>query len=138
MPSPHTHRRQKTSAGFFALALLIGLIGTLGAVALAQAQSSNEWRQTGGPQGGVISVIAVDPNGLDSLYLGTSGADVFKSADGGASWVSSDYGLPITSTIAAVVVSPDFTSTVYVGTDGAGVFASDDGGSSWQACETAA
>ena len=46
--------------------------------------------------------IAIDPNDTDTIYVGTSGrgcaaaaqAGLFKSTDGGASWVQARLGLP--------------------------------------------
>jgi photosystem II stability/assembly factor-like uncharacterized protein len=136
MPSPHADTRQNHRILCVALALIVSPVGTVSTVALARAQAEGGWRQTGGPEGGAISDITVDSTQSDTLYAGTDGAGLFRSANGGTSWATASNGLPITSTIVTVAVSPGLTDTVYAGTDGGGVYFSSDGGATWQAPNT--
>ena len=61
--------------------------------------------------------------------MGTGGG-VFKSTDGGQSWIPANSGLEITFNFDALTIDPSKPSTLYVGTGG-GVFKSTDGGQSW-------
>ena len=94
--------------------------------------------------------IALDPNDADIVYVGSSSRSrvfaphrqvgLFKSVDGGASWVNLGSRYPagntgnasqfLTQSINAVVVDPANSSTVYLASD-TGVFRSLDGGQNW-------
>jgi photosystem II stability/assembly factor-like uncharacterized protein len=67
---------------------------------------------------------------LETVYVGTQHAGVFKTTDGGRSWGPSRTGLtfyPITS----LRVDPQHPDTVYAGTEEDGVWKSVDGGNTW-------
>jgi photosystem II stability/assembly factor-like uncharacterized protein len=92
-------------------------------------------------QTGVIWSFAVDPTRATTLYAGTlapwkyqglSASGVFKSIDGGATWIRSVSGLPSPQmpTIFSLIVDRSRPGTVYAGT-GDGVFKSSDEGASW-------
>ena len=93
--------------------------------------------------------VAIDPTDADVVYVGTSGrgrvsiqqqAGVFKSTDGGATWVQLGSGYPASNTgnatqlanflINAIIVDPAQPSSVYLGSS-AGVWISNDGGLNW-------
>lgn len=74
-----------------------------------------------------ISAIAIDPADASALYVASFG--VFKSVNGGASFVQVLPGLD-TGTIAALAVDPAHPSVVYAQTP-ASVLMSRDGGSTW-------
>ena len=92
-----------------------------------------------------ISALAMDPNNPDTLYAGTGeyyttdtrgdsirGVGIYKTTDGGASWVL----LPKApgnafDEINKVVVSPNNSQNIYVAT-WAGIYFSPDGGNTWQ------
>src|SRR5579875_1635658 len=89
---------------------------------------------------GRITAIVMDPNS-DDLFVGAAGGGVWRSADGGKSFVSVFDSQP-TQAIGAIAIDPTTTpSTVYVGTGegneaadsyyGQGVFKSTDLGASW-------
>jgi hypothetical protein len=107
----------------------------------------------GGP-----GAIAIDPNNADTLYVGTSSrngsqfsgdstqppAGLFRSIDGGASWIrlGSSYPLNTPSNaslffnriINVVIVDPANSRTLYLacnGGFGSGLFVSTDGGFNW-------
>jgi len=44
------------------------------------------WQQIGGPTGGQVNSLAIDPINSQIIYVGTYGGGVFKSTDGGGSW----------------------------------------------------
>ncbi|MCD4843341.1 MAG: hypothetical protein K8R25_02530 [Methanosarcinales archaeon] len=80
-------------------------------------------------------LIVVDPKNSNIIYAGSHKDGIFKSTDGGASWVlkglAGNY-------ISSVVVDPINTNTIYVsaqitisGTQ-PGLFKSTDGGNTWQ------
>jgi photosystem II stability/assembly factor-like uncharacterized protein len=91
--------------------------------------------------------IAIDPNNTSTLYVGTSGrvtrqpaAGLYKSNDGGASWIRLGSGFPAGNTgnanllaalwINVVFVDSTNSNIVYVGSTG-GMFRSVDGGQNW-------
>lgn len=63
------------------------------------------------------------------MYVGTR-AGVFKSIDGGVSWIAVNTGFAATAIKAAVISGAAGTQTIFVGTWN-GVFSSTDGGGSW-------
>jgi len=96
---------------------------------------------------GSIGAIAVAPSDPNTIYVGTgesdirsslsSGNGVYKSTDGGKTWIH--LGLDDTRQISRIVVDPRDASVVYVGAlgyaygpnDQRGVFKSSDGGKTW-------
>ena len=76
--------------------------------------------------------LAVDPADPETLYVGTDGAGVFKSGDGGRSW---DRLTGIAQPrVTALVISP-VDGAVYAGTEPSSLFVSRDGGKSWRELE---
>ncbi len=99
--------------------------------------------------------IAIDPANTDTIYVGTSGrlgsnepdtirqnaAGLFKSTDGGASWIALGSGFPAgntgnanqfanqTQSISVIIVDP-VNGTIYLAST-RGVFTSTDGGLNW-------
>jgi len=78
-----------------------------------------------------VTVLAIDPLDSRTLYAGTNGAGVFKSADSGADWVPINNGLPVLA-VAGLAIDPLTPSTLYAGTFDRGVFKSADGGANWR------
>ena len=93
--------------------------------------------------------VAIDPNDADILYVGTSGrgrvspqrqVGLFKSIDGGASWILLGSGYPAGNTgnasrfanelINAIIVDPANSRTIYLASS-TGVFRSTDAGQNW-------
>ena len=52
--------------------------------------------QGGGPPGGEVNALAIDPSNPATLYAGTERGGVFKSTNGGSSWTAVNSGLTIT------------------------------------------
>ena len=103
--------------------------------------------ENGGQDNGLVTCVAVNPNNTNIVYLGTAQGGVWRSGDGGKSWVplfdrqlSLGIGEP-----AGIAIDPNATNIIYVGTSGrvgsaepdtvqqpsAGLFKSFDGGASW-------
>lgn len=76
--------------------------------------------------------LTVDTGNRQNLLVSAVNDDLFRSASGGASWVSSSSGLHAT-TISAVVVDPAQAGVIYAAQAGQGVARSADNGSTWQA-----
>src|SRR5262249_40224605 len=85
-----------------------------------------------------VAQIAVDASNDRIAYLAYDGfsaatpkvpGHVFKTSDGGQSWLDTSGNLPDTS-VNSIVLDPSFPNTLYVGTD-AGAFVSFNGGGSW-------
>jgi photosystem II stability/assembly factor-like uncharacterized protein len=98
----------------------------------------------GGP-----GALALDPNNTDVIYLGTSArvaahpqAGLFKSSDGGASWIRLGSGYPAGNTgnaiqfvsqwINVIIVDPANSNVLYLAST-SGCFRSTDGGRNWAA-----
>lgn len=87
--------------------------------------------------------LVISPDyATDHTLFATTGMDVLKSTDGGASWTTVNDGLPAASTSSALAISPDYANdgTVYVGVEWGflwyhyyDVYATYTGGSSWTA-----
>jgi hypothetical protein len=66
-----------------------------------------------------VFAMAVDPTMPSTIYADTERGDVFRSTDGGGTWVSF---ATFANDIGALAVDPS-TSTLYVGTFDSGIFA---------------
>ncbi len=85
-------------------------------------------------------VLAVDPNDPGVVYAGTVlwrllteptfHSELYRTTDGGDTWVQKDIGLPEVF-ITGIVIDPR-DSDVYVSLSPGGVFKSTDGGDTWQ------
>jgi hypothetical protein len=84
-----------------------------------------------------VSALAIDPSTPTTLYAGTDGysganGGVFKSTDGGASWVNTGLS---TSCVQALAIDPTMPTTLYAGALD-DLFKSTDGGMSWISIST--
>ncbi len=84
---------------------------------------------SGGPYGGNIFALAINPSTPSTLYVGDGGG-VFKSTDSGSTWAATNAGLT-NLIVQALAINPSTPSTLYAGTDGGGVFKSTDSGGTW-------
>jgi photosystem II stability/assembly factor-like uncharacterized protein len=80
--------------------------------------------------------LAVDPTDAGVLYLGTGGwvgqgYGVYKSTDGGESWLAANQGM-LDYRISALALDPTQPQTVYAGGDNGELFKSTDGGQTWR------
>jgi photosystem II stability/assembly factor-like uncharacterized protein len=85
----------------------------------------------GGPSGGPVHALAVDPRNNQTVYAGTDRGTVFKSVDAGENWNPATSGISSTRAIHALAVSPANSNVIYAATDGAGVFKSTNAAGSW-------
>ena len=84
-----------------------------------------------------ISSIAVDPSRPDTIYLGTGDRDagdsygrgIYKSTDGGQTWVLSNSGMG-NKIVGKLLIDPSNNNTLIAATNG-GIYRSTNGGSSW-------
>ncbi len=126
-------RREPASIGLgriIAILLLIAIAATaiLAASQLVprtQTQSAINWKQTGGPSGGRVNILQIDPKNPSIVYAGT-GSGICASRDGGETWQSKWEGQQVT----ALAIDPVDTYILYAGTY-AGVYRSTDSGTTW-------
>ncbi len=78
----------------------------------------------------LISVysIAQDPNSTNILYAGTQGKGVYKSTDGGNSWVKLTVPIPDSSTVYETEIAQN--GTLFIAATN-GIYSSTDGGANW-------
>lgn len=98
---------------------------------------------------GEPGALAIDPNNTDIIYVGTSSrvtrqpqAGLFKSTDGGASWIRLGSGYPAGNTgnasqfvgqsINVIIVDPANSNILYLGSSSR-LYRSIDGGQNWTA-----
>ena len=81
---------------------------------------------------GQTNVYSLDQclGSLNVLYLGTEPGEVYKSVDGGASWLNSSMTTNFGSGVSAIEVHPSNPNIVFAGGN-SGVFRSLDGGANW-------
>ena len=89
------------------------------------------WTQTNGPYGGTITALHATPDG--TLFAGTQEAGIFRSTDGGETWMSASEGLQISpdNWLPSILTLTQGGNTLYAGTNG-DLFYSTNGGNSWQ------
>lgn len=66
-----------------------------------------------------------------TIYVGTIGESVWRSPDGGESWVRTSQGIFPEADIRAIVINPQDPSILFAGTE-VGVYRSTDHGDSWE------
>jgi photosystem II stability/assembly factor-like uncharacterized protein len=84
---------------------------------------------TGGPEGGSIRSLAIDPTNPATVYAGTERRGVFKTINSGASWSQVNTGLTDLSVYELVIDSSN-SNTLYANTS-SGIMKSTNGGASW-------
>lgn len=100
-----------------------------------------EWIEQGpGNIGARINTVAVNPQNEDIIYAGFSGGGVFKTTDGGTTWIPIFDDQAFLS-IGDIVIDANDPNTIYVGTGdpnisgypyiGDGVYKSTDAGKTW-------
>ena len=92
----------------------------------------------GGSHSKILSLVAVDTS---TLYAGTDGGGVFKTTDGGATWLQTGTPLKglgaskvknlIGSIVRGLYLDPSNSNTLYAATE-KGLFLSTDSGSNWE------
>ena len=89
------------------------------------------WTQTNGPYGGTIIALHATPEGI--LFAGTGEGGIFRSTDGGETWVSASEGLRVyeNNTLPFIFALTQKGNILYAGT-GHDLFCSTNDGDSWQ------
>ncbi len=82
------------------------------------------WIHTSGPASVTVSTLAANDS---CLFAGTSYHGIYRSTNGGRTWVSSSPELSRKNVLALTIVR----SHIFAGTEHDGVFRSDDNGESW-------
>jgi hypothetical protein len=80
----------------------------------------------------IISQIVFDSLDPSVLYVGTNGAGVYKSIDGGISWRPIHNGLE-RAAIASLIIDATNPQILFAGTTWGGIYKTQDGGGHWQA-----
>ncbi|MCB0636944.1 MAG: glycosyl hydrolase, partial [Lewinella sp.] len=103
--------------------------------------SSLEWRSVGPYRGGRSAAVTGVPGKPNLFYFGATGGGVWKTTDGGQTWVniSDDF---FGGSIGAVAVSESDQNVIYVGggevtvrgnvSYGYGMYKTEDGGNTWR------
>ena len=101
-----------------------------------------EWRSIGPDRGGRSIAVAGHAERPFEYYFGATGGGLFKTTDGGSSWIPVTDGQIGTASVGAVTVAASDPDVVYIGMgevqlranvlQGDGVYRSDDGGLSWR------
>ena len=99
-----------------------------------------KWRGIGPYRGGRALAASGVPGDPDTFYVGAVAGGVWKTSDGGATWLPLTDGTRISS-VGAMAVAPSNPNIIYVGTGeaaprgdityGDGVYRSTDGGKTW-------
>ena len=110
------------------VALLMAGVICLALTNSAQAQPTVF--KSAGPEGGVVTSIAVDPASPNTVYAATIGGGVFKSTDGAANWSRINSGLADTN-ISALAIARSNSQTLYAGSKYGTIYKSANGGSTW-------
>ncbi len=116
---------------------------------IEEAQSIHEqsntskfsWQSTGPTNiGGRITDIAIHPNTISTIYVGTASGGIYKSTNNGLSWVNIFTDVPAIS-IGDLAIDPTNQNIIYAGTGeanassysffGNGIYKSIDAGVSW-------
>src|SRR5919107_5033168 len=100
------------------------------------------YRLVGPSRGGRVTTVTGVPSQPQTFYMGVASGGVFRTTDGGASWVPvTDGKVPVGST-GSIAVADSNPNVIYLGTGsdgvrsnvstGRGVYKTTDGGETWQ------
>jgi len=135
----------KRIAIYSAILLLMHMLGLAGCSLQAQTLDENalkgmKWRQIGPFRGGRALAVTGLSGDLETYYFGAVAGGVWKTANGGLTWMPLTDKTGIMS-VGAIAVAPSDSNVIYVGTGescirgnisyGDGIYKSLDGGKSW-------
>ena len=106
-------------------------LGAVSVSAAAPARPDSTWVQLAAlpePLDSPVFALAVSPSDPSLLLVGTGSGNIYRSADGGATWAPAAKGLG--RGVLAIQFSPFKAGTVLAGTRG-GLWKSSDGGVTW-------
>lgn len=106
-----------------------------------RSASPTLWQQEGPNNiGGRITCMAVSPTNSNVIFVGTPGAGIYRSINGGISWVPV-FDNQNSLYIGAITIDPNNVNIIYAGTGdpsipftvfvGDGIYKSTDGGNTW-------
>src|SRR5262245_21271244 len=97
-----------------------GIVLSAGCVPVVEA-GVGSWT-SGGPEGGDINAVVIDPKTADVVYASTFSRGVFKSATGGHFWTRIDFGAaaPSSDVTNALAIDPKTPATLDAGLGHAG------------------
>ena len=108
----------------------------------AQALKDVKWRQIGPFRGGRVLAVAGVPSQPQVYYFGVTGGGIWKTTDGGATWLPVADGQIATGDVGAIAVSESDPNVIYAGmgescirgnaSPGDGVYKSADAGKTWK------
>ncbi|MGQ0648770.1 MAG: WD40/YVTN/BNR-like repeat-containing protein [Gemmatimonadaceae bacterium] len=100
------------------------------------------WRNVGPIRGGRVDAVTGDPTKPFVFYHGAVNGGVWKTTNGGQTWVNLTDGKSDISSVGAIGVAPSDHNVIYVGTGesqlredltfGTGIYRSTDAGDTWQ------
>ncbi|CUS99287.1 VPS10 domain-containing protein [Candidatus Kryptonium thompsonii] len=101
-----------------------------------------QWREIGPFRGGRSIAVAGHPEQPLTYYFGATGGGVWKTTDGGVTWVNISDGFFKSSSVGAIAVAESDPNVIYVGMGeaclrnnisiGDGVYKSEDAGKTWK------
>jgi len=100
------------------------------------------WQMTG-PFGGDVTVLTIDPNNADRIFIGSSDGQIYRSTDGGTIWKRLRPGISASGFIVKIIhFDREKANVIYAGvtpqtevgeeSKGGGLFISEDGGETWR------
>ncbi|MXX70069.1 MAG: glycosyl hydrolase [Gemmatimonadales bacterium] len=138
---------ERFRAPFLALTAL-GLLSSAARPAGLEAQDyvsllpPMEWRSIGPDRGGRSIAVAGHAERPLEYYFGATGGGLFKTTDGGTTWMPVTDGQVGSASVGAVAMAPSNPDIVYIGMgevqlranvlQGDGVYRSDDAGKTWR------
>ena len=90
-------------------------------------ETQGAWQPVGGPYGGYVLTMAVDPNDSNIVYAGMRGGDLYKTTNGGANWFKRTIAY---RDVSSLCIDPSASGTIYLGTT-SGLFKTIDDGNTW-------
>ena len=79
----------------------------------------------------IVLDVILDPFDTNVLYAATARAGVFKSQDGGETWVQASAGMDPNESVMDLEPDPNRPGVIYAATDQSGVFVTTDSGQMW-------
>jgi len=104
------------------------LYGSTGDGIACLDERNGSWTVAISLRGSGAQCLAIDPRDADVVYAGLREGGVWRTSDGGRTWV--DCRLPAPGVFSVAVSAVD--GAVYAGTEPSALFRSDDGGESWR------
>jgi photosystem II stability/assembly factor-like uncharacterized protein len=89
--------------------LILCILVIIPGLAPVSLEESSAWTKTNGPSGGIITTIEIDADNPDILYAGGAGGGVYKTTNGGKTWVMPQKFCHPSDEIRDIILLPDNT-----------------------------